>query len=131
MLSAYVAKSHKDWDEQLPYEMVAYRSTDHETTGMNPNKLMFGREVSTPLDLMFEIPSFVKPVPNNQWVWELQKRIETAHALVRQTTQQKMHRQKLIHDIRISYEKFQIGEQVLVFFPVKQVGRGSRYICRG
>ena len=75
---------------------------------------------------MFEIPSFVKPAPNSQWVWELQKRIETAHTLVRQTMQREMHRQKLIHDICISYEKFQKGEQVLVFFPVKQIGTSSK-----
>ena len=43
MLSAYVDKNHKDWDEQLPYVMMAYRSTDLETTGMSPNKRMFGR----------------------------------------------------------------------------------------
>ena len=126
MLSAYVDDNHKDWDEHLPYVMMAYRSTDHETTGMSPNKLMFGREVSTPLDLMFEIPPPVKQIPNHQWVWELQERIESAHAIVRQYTQQSMHRQKLIHDTRISYERFNIGDQVLVFFPVKKICTSSK-----
>ena len=37
-----------------------------------------------------------------------------------------MHRQKLIHDIRISYEKFQIGKQVLVFLPVNQIETSSK-----
>ena len=76
MLSSYVSKSHKDWDEPLPYVMMAYRSSDHETTGMSPNKLMFGCEVSTPLDLVFELPSHVKPMPNNQRVWKLRERIK-------------------------------------------------------
>ena len=86
MLSAFVSSNHKDWDEHLPYVMMAYRSTEHETTGMTPNMLMFGREVSMPLDLMFEMPSIVKAIPNNQWVWELQDRIESAHARVRKHT---------------------------------------------
>ncbi|MCG8033694.1 MAG: DDE-type integrase/transposase/recombinase, partial [Candidatus Thiodiazotropha taylori] len=112
MLSAYVSKNQKDWDEHLPYVMMAYRSSTHETTGMSPNILMFGREVSTPLDLMFEMPPSIKPIPNNQWVWELREKIETAHEIVRQNTRQSMCRQKRIHDTRTSYEKFEIGDQV-------------------
>ncbi|MCG8033048.1 MAG: DDE-type integrase/transposase/recombinase, partial [Candidatus Thiodiazotropha taylori] len=126
MLSAYVSENHKDWDNQLPYVMMAYRSTDHETTSMSPNMLMLGREVSTPLDLMYEMPSLIKPIPNNQWVWELQEKIESAHAIVRQYTQQSMHRQKQVHDSRLSFEKFKIGDQVFVYFPVKRVGTSSK-----
>ena len=82
MLTAYVSSNQKDWDEQLPYVMMAYRSANHETTGMIPNRLMCGREVSTPLILMYELPDLIKPVPNNQWVCELRDRIESAHNLV-------------------------------------------------
>ena len=86
MLTAYVSSNQKAWDEQLPYAMMAFRSADHETTGMSPNMLMFGREVSTPLDLMYDLSELIKPVPNNQWVWELRDTIESAHNLVRQNT---------------------------------------------
>ena len=125
-MNAHVDSNQKDWDDQLPYVMMAYRSADHETTGMSPNMLMFGCQVSTPLDLMFEMPSLIKPIPNNQWVWELRDKIETAYAKVRQYTQQSMHRQKVLHDSRISYEKFEIGDQVFVYFPVKQIGTSSK-----
>ncbi|CAC5412258.1 unnamed protein product [Mytilus coruscus] len=40
MFSAYVSDNHRDWDKQLPYVMMAYRSTEHEITGMSPNMLM-------------------------------------------------------------------------------------------
>ena len=126
MLSAYVSENHRDWDEQLPYVTMAYRSTEHETTGMSPNMLMFGREVSTPLDLVYELPNLSKPIPNNQWVWELRDRIERAHTLVRQYTQQAMHRQKRYRDSRTSFETFKIGDQVFVHFPVKKVGTSAK-----
>ena len=126
MLSAYVSENHRDWDEQLPYVTMAYRSTEHETTGMSPNMLMFGREVSTPLDLVYELPNLSKPIPNNQWVWELRDRIERSHALVRQYTQQAMHRQKRNRDSRTSFETFKIGDQVFVHFPVKKVGTSAK-----
>ena len=126
MLSAYVSENHRDWDEQLPYVTMAYRSTEHETTGMSPNMLMFGREVSTPLDLVYELPNLSKPIPSNQWVWELRDRIERAHALVRQYTQQAMHRQKRNRDSRTSFETFKTGDQEFVHFPVKKVGTSAK-----
>ena len=53
MLSAYVDEHHADWDEHLPYVMMAYRAAVHETTGTTPNKMMLGREVATPLDIVY------------------------------------------------------------------------------
>ena len=130
MLTAYVSTNQRDWDDQLPYVMMAYRSAEHETTGMSPNMLMFGREVSTPLDLMFELLQLSKPIPNNQWVWELRDKIESAHKLVRQYTQQSMHRQKRLRDSRTSYETFSVGDQVYVYFPVKKIGTSAKLTAR-
>lgn len=38
ILSAYVNDHHSDWDEHLPYEMTAYITSLHETTGFTPNQ---------------------------------------------------------------------------------------------
>ncbi|CAG2253632.1 unnamed protein product [Mytilus edulis] len=48
MLTGYVNEYHSNLDVLLPYVMMAYRSSQHETTGYTPNRLMLGREVSTP-----------------------------------------------------------------------------------
>jgi len=61
MLSAYVADHQRNWDSHLPYVMMAYRSTEQESTRFTPNMLMMGREVSTPFDLFYELPSESKP----------------------------------------------------------------------
>ena len=71
MLNAYVQEYHMDWDKHLPYVMMAYRAYEHETTGFSPNMLMLGREKSTPLDLIYEMPSRINQIPSNMWVWEL------------------------------------------------------------
>jgi hypothetical protein len=49
MLSIYVREDQVDWDVHLPYVMMAYRASEQETVGVNPNRMMFGREVSLPL----------------------------------------------------------------------------------
>jgi hypothetical protein len=71
MLSTYVNDHHTNWDEMLPYVMMAYRSCEHETTGITPNMCMLVRETTCPLDIMFEMPPSIKPVPTYQYVWEL------------------------------------------------------------
>ena len=63
MVGVFVNEHHSDWDELLPYLTMAYRSTEHETTGMSPNLLMLGRETTTPLDLAFEMPPAIKAIP--------------------------------------------------------------------
>ena len=102
MLSAFVNENHTDWYEHLQLIMMAYRSTEHETTGFTPNVCMLGRETSCPLDIMYEMPRAIKQVPINQWVWELQEMLENAHRTVRQNTGEAMKRQKTYHDQRLS-----------------------------
>lgn len=126
MLSAFVNEHHTDWDKQLQFVMMAYRSSEHETTGFTPNRCMLGREAATPLDLIYEMPSSIKSIPLNQWVWELQESLETTHSTVRQYTGQAMRRQKKYHDQKLSYETFEVGEKVYVYFPVKRVGCSSK-----
>lgn len=70
MLSAYVNDHHTDCDSHLPYVMMAYRASQHETTVFMPNQLMHGRETTTILDIMYEIPRASKWIPGNQWVWD-------------------------------------------------------------
>lgn len=80
-------ENHRDWDESIPFVMMAYRASQHESTGYSPNMLMLGREVATPLatplDIMYDMPSSWKEVHRSEWVWIMQDRMERAHAFVR------------------------------------------------
>ena len=126
MLSTYVQDHQRDWDRYLPYVMMANRSAEHETTGFTPNFLMLGRDVSTPLDIMYEMPPSVKAVPQSRWVWELKEQMEQAHTLVRESVQGEMQRQKRYHDLKLSWQKFKPGEEVYVYFPIRKSGCSSK-----
>jgi transposase InsO family protein len=53
-----VIMSHqRDWDERLPLFLLAYRTSTHNTTGLTPASLVFGRELQLPCDLLFGVPS--------------------------------------------------------------------------
>ena len=68
MLSAFVNENHNNWDEQLQFVMMAYCAMEHETTGFTPKMCMHGQETTFPLDIMYEMPSTVKNIPQNMWV---------------------------------------------------------------
>lgn len=76
MLSTLIGKNQRNWDTLLPYVMMAYRSSAHETVGMSPNVVMLGRETTTPLDIQFEMPLHMKKTCENDWVWELKENLE-------------------------------------------------------
>ena len=53
MLKSSSESEKTDWDKHLPYVMMAYRATIHESTKCTPNLLMFGHEVRLPVDIMY------------------------------------------------------------------------------
>ncbi|CAC5385812.1 unnamed protein product [Mytilus coruscus] len=55
MISKFVAKHQKDWDQYLPSLMMDYRSSVHETLGETPCFMMMGREEPAPLDFTTSI----------------------------------------------------------------------------
>ena len=68
MLSKVISKNQKDWDTFLPFLMLAYRSSLHDTLGESPNTMMFGREVLMPVDLLFGKISQLKDVSTPEYV---------------------------------------------------------------
>lgn len=94
----------------------------HETTNFSPNMLMLGREATTPLDIMYEMPTEIKEIPAHQWVWILRERLEKAHAIVRDNVKGEMLRQKKYHDVKVSWSSFKPGDMVYVYFPVRKSG---------
>ena len=122
MLRAYI-----NWDLLLPYVTMAYRATEHESTRTSPNMIMLGHNTRTPLDLIYQMPPNVKPVPANEWVWVLQDRLESVNAYVRENTGMAILRQKKTHDKRVSMENFNTDGSVYVLFPAKKPGETVKF----
>ena len=52
-LSKFADHNQQDWDQHLPFLMMAYRSAVHDTTGNTSARMMFGRDLKLPVDLCF------------------------------------------------------------------------------
>ena len=52
MLAMFVSREHDNWDDLLPFMMLAYNTTVHTSTGFTPNRLVFGEECNLPGNLV-------------------------------------------------------------------------------
>ena len=68
MLAKCIDEDQTNWSVKLSYVLMAYRSSVHESTGFTPHYLVFGHEISLPLDLMYRPPPSSTPVDVNDWV---------------------------------------------------------------
>ena len=53
ILAKTVSEGQRDYDDQFPFVLAAYRATMHNSTGFTPNRLVLGREVLAPIDVVY------------------------------------------------------------------------------
>jgi hypothetical protein len=127
MLSAFVCEEGTNWDEQLPYVLLAYRSSVHASTGATPYSMLYGREANLPVDLMFpssatfEAREYCGP----RYVEWVRRAIASAHDFARQHLEKSAVRQKRGYDV---YAKdrapFEEGDLVRYYhYPSRQANK--------
>ena len=90
----FVDGHQKNWDLHLAQIAGALRSSVNRSTGFTPNKMMLGREVNQPVDLLFPVTSSPE-VSTNEHVAKLQESLRMAHDIARKhlkTSQEIMKR---------------------------------------
>uniref|UniRef100_A0A8C1IMB1 Integrase catalytic domain-containing protein n=1 Tax=Cyprinus carpio TaxID=7962 RepID=A0A8C1IMB1_CYPCA len=60
-IRAYVGTKHTAWDRYLAQICFALRTSSHESTGHSPSMLLYGRELTTPLDIITQPNTFSFP----------------------------------------------------------------------
>ena len=122
----FVDDHQLNWDVYLPLVMMAYRSTVQETIGVSPNKMMFGREVNLPIDLIVGCPPDSETVSGSLYVHDLQTKIQQAHQHARKHYKVAARRQKKNYDIKASGAAYSRGDFVWLFAPIKKKGLSSK-----
>ena len=122
MLSMFVSPGQSDWDEILPYIMMAYRSAVQDTTGYSPNLMMLGREVELPLDIVIGPPDEERELGPVEYVDQMRDQMTTVHDLARDKIKVQSDRQKRNYDLRMNYCKYDRGDFVWLHNPARKVG---------
>ena len=101
-----------EWDEKLPYVVMAYNSTPQESTGLSPRLMVYGSEMPVPLDVMVGIPEGSKPGCEVQYVEWLRQSLKSAHDFARKKLMRAATKQKRHYDSRSKPYTYSIGDIV-------------------
>ena len=113
ILAATAERCHWDWDLMIPYAVMTYRATRHSATGFTPNFLLFGREVSEPVDLVAGLPPDTDvALSAPEFVQQTRKRLELAHQIAREALGESVQRAKRQYDKNCCRTQYQIGDAV-------------------
>ena len=106
-----IDQNEDTWDEQLPQLVMAMRSAVNRATGQTPNRMMLGREINTPVNLMLPKKANDPSSPEEDCN-ELEKKMQETHEIARAVIKTQLKRSKSDHDIHARTEKFQAGDIV-------------------
>jgi ribosomal protein L21E len=118
----YVDKNQNDWDKYLSQIASAMRSCVNRQTGFTPNKLMLGREINHPVDLMYPVHKLEKFLNMDDYVVETEKAIKIAHNVARQNLRSSQKRMKRDYDLRLNIKQYKPGDMVYILDSAQQKG---------
>jgi transposase InsO family protein len=124
LLKCVVNDDRSDWDTHLQAVVCAYRATPHASTGVSPFKMLFGREMTMPVDLQFDTgnrPTEHKcPTAYTEWV---KCSLQNAHDKARKLLKQAAARQKKGYKEDTRSVQFVRGDWVWRSYPKLRPGK--------
>lgn len=121
-LRKVVSSHQRDWDTRVPMFLLAYRSSTHDTTGLSPASILFGRELRLPCDLMFGTPP-ESPRVMNDHVSQLFDRLQDTHEYARKNLNLASEKMKARYDRKCNSAGFKENELVWLYNPIRKKGK--------
>jgi len=88
-LALFTANNQDDWNEHLPYFLMAYHASQHGATACSAALLMYGRELRATVDLLCgPTPERPDRPPGEGYARQLEEGMEKVHAFTRRQLQQ-------------------------------------------
>ena len=119
MLRAYCTEMDRDWEDGMPWLMLAAREAVQESTGFSPNELVFSHRVQWLLALLKAGWVDVEPPKNLiDFVNGFRHRLFVGGGMAKRNLQMSQNKMKKTYDRRIECQEFSLGDQVLALMPV-------------
>jgi hypothetical protein len=120
-------KQQNKWDEYLQLLAGAIRATPSRQTGFSPNFLMFGREVTQPIDLTFGIlTANRKDKDIVEYVQNLIIALNLTHNVAREILKASQGRQNRDYDLRSKQKSYSVGDAVYKRDTATKVGQSGK-----
>lgn len=119
LLRSYCTEMKGDWEEGLPWLLLAARGVTQESTGFSPNDLVFGHKVRGPLALLCDQWKETE-IPKNliDYVNGFRHRLYAAGVLANQKLSSAQCKMKRVFDRRAESREFSVGDRVLALLPI-------------
>ena len=129
MLATSVDGSVKDWDRRLNFQLLAYRTTVHKSTGFSPFEMIFGYQPRIPLDCVVPTPDEAEVLTSNDLTAAQHYHLELARAyeIARENMGQAQRRAESVYDRKTFGKRFEVGQSVWLHLPVKPKGVASKF----
>ena len=126
-ITALVGNDQRGWEEVLPQVLFAMRTARCRSTGVAPYQMLFGRDASTSLHLIFGGPEPSKEEfqNGNEYAIALRHRVEAAHAWARRNMGAAIDRQRRAY--HKDKKSFQQGDLVWLFTPKLRPGQSKKF----
>ena len=105
--------------------MMAYRSTPHSSTGFTPNQMVFGRNITLPIQLVTGQTVTEDRQSPEEFVIEKQAYIAAIHDQARESLKKNAKYRKRYYDKDAKVVAFKKGDRVWMYDSSKKVG-----VCR-
>ena len=116
---------------KLPYVLMAYRSSVHESTGFTSHYLVFGHRISLLLDLMYRPLLSRIPIDVHNWVSQKEEAFRQAYELLRRNATAHQRRRNYLCNRRVHGPTYGEGEHVLLHYPVVQPAKVQNFPVLG
>ena len=118
MLASFVSQNQTDWDIHLPILMMAYRSSEHESTGTSPCEMMFGRHISLPVDLVLgRLEPGNKCQDQSEYAYKLSNKMDKIHEFARNKLQMSADKMLREYNSKINMHVYEEEDAVWLHIP--------------
>lgn len=121
LLSHYVARDQRDWDEWVPFAMFAYNTAVHDSCAESPFYLLYGRDPDLP-SAIIESPQRVTYSCVEDYREELTRRMQISHEIAAKALREAAEKRKKLHDRRSRDAPHSVGDRV--YLQIHQTAKG-------
>lgn len=121
MLYHVIEREGRNWDQFVPFLLWGYREVPHDTTGVAPFEMLYGRQPTGPLGILRKAWTGETAVPGElgaspaAYMEELRGRLRRAAEVAELIGAKSQNAYAAQFNKRAKAKKFEVGELVLVF----------------
>ena len=130
ILSHFIRKDARNWDEYVPYAVMAYRAMPHCSTKYSLYYLVYGRDMRLPIEEDWKPQLINKKAQENEYekhVKVLAERLHEANKAAGQQSKQSHETAKRYYDRKTNLEQFKKGDLVYVHDPIHKRGKARKF----